>query len=81
MLSHLSKICGTKSQIHRQVCIEAIDLTGGKDYFPLTVAIIQVVHGGETPPPPPAVFTKLNSVRGPFHVQPSNLFIRQLCLS
>lgn len=43
MLPHLSKICGTKCQIHLQFCVEAIDLTGGND-CPLTVAIVQVVH-------------------------------------
>jgi hypothetical protein len=51
MLHHQSTICGTKSQVHFQFCIEATERTEGKDFCPLAVALAQLVHEKDTTAP------------------------------
>jgi hypothetical protein len=43
MLPHESTICGTKSQVHPQICVEAIDRTAGVDVVTCTPIARQCV--------------------------------------
>jgi hypothetical protein len=44
MLPYQSTTLGIRSQIHLQIHVEAISRTEGKDYCPLAVALVQVIH-------------------------------------
>jgi Pyruvate/2-oxoacid:ferredoxin oxidoreductase gamma subunit len=64
-----STIHGAKSQVHLQFCEETIDRTGDKDYSSLAAALVQVVLEKYTLASH-AVYMKLHSERGLFHMQP-----------
>jgi hypothetical protein len=51
-----------KVRVHLQFCAEAIERTGGEDYSPLAVALVQVLHE-KYMPASHAVYMKLNSER------------------
>lgn len=71
ILLHQSTILihGVKIQVHLHFCAEAIERTRGEDYSPLAVALVQVVYEEDTPASH-AVYMKLRSERGPFHMPP-----------
>jgi hypothetical protein len=52
--------------------MNAIDRIGGGDYCPLVVTFVRVLHEKETTAPR-ALYIKLHSERGLFHVQPNEL--------
>jgi hypothetical protein len=51
MLHYQSTICGTKNQVHLQFYIEATERTEGKDFYPLAVALAQLVYEKDTTAP------------------------------
>jgi hypothetical protein len=68
MLPLQSTTHGIRSQVHLQFYVEATDRNGGDDYCSLAAAFVQAVHDKDIAAPH-AMYAKLQSKRGLFHMQ------------